>query len=276
MSKETYRAPAVAGMFYEKDPEILSKIVDKYISNAESQEITGRIYGIIAPHAGYIYSGQTAAFGYKNLIGKQYDTVVVISPSHREYFEGVSVFNGAGYSTPLGNIEIDQDLKTKFIVSNSYMMEGNMGHRNEHALEVQLPFLQRILKDFKILPLVMGDQNREICNALGNTLAEILADKKNSLIVASSDLSHFHETKKAKVLDDVIINNINNYEVEDLLKNLGCGKTEACGGGPIAAMMSASKKLGAKNAKVLKYSDSGDVSGDKNEVVGYLSAIVWS
>jgi MEMO1 family protein len=276
MSKETYRTPAVAGMFYEKDPELLSKIVDKYISSAVSQEISGKIFGIVAPHAGYIYSGQTAAFGYKQLVGRQYDTVVVISPSHREYFEGVSIYNGAGYSTPLGDIDIDQELKEKFINNAKYMVEGIMGHRSEHALEVQLPFLQRVLKDFRILPLVMGDQNRETCNALGDTLADILKDEKNTLIVASSDLSHFHPSNKAKVLDDIIIKNINDFEIDELLTNLSHGKTEACGGGPVAAMMKASKILGANNARVLKYSDSGDISGDKSEVVGYLSAIVWS
>lgn len=275
MSKNIYRTPVVAGTFYPGDMKTLSNDIQNYFNKAPSYEISGKILGLVAPHAGYMYSGFTASVAYKQLIGKEYKTVVIISPSHREYFHGVSVFPGAGYETPLGKVEIDSDMRQRLLECGKPIIESIQGHRGEHALEVQLPFLQSVLNDFKILPLVMGDQEAGLCKSIGEKIASVLEGREDVIIVASSDLSHFYSAKIAEKLDKVIINDINNYDWEILLEHLSTKETEACGGGPIIAMLLASKKLGANESKVLHYSDSGDITGDKNEVVGYLSAIIW-
>jgi AmmeMemoRadiSam system protein B len=249
--------------------------MDSYFSNAPKFDLDGQIIGLIVPHAGYIYSGFTAAVAFNLLKGKTIETVIVISPSHREFFKGVSVYEGDGYSTPLGNLDIDEDLKNEILTAGEPFTASLSGHKGEHALEVQLPFLQRTLKEFKILPLVMGEQSIEICQKVSQILFEVLKNRENYLIVASSDLSHYYSAAEAKKLDNIVINDINNFDPDKLLEHLLKHYAEACGGGPINSMMNAAKKLGANKSKVLHYSDSGDASNDKNEVVGYLSASVW-
>jgi AmmeMemoRadiSam system protein B len=228
-----------------------------------------------------MYSGATAAAAYKLLKGRSYKTVVMISPSHVEYFNGISMFGGKGYRTPLGIVEVDGKLRDELRSNNGVLMESDFGHRvygmgrpGEHALEVQLPFLQKVLEDFRFLPIVMGDQRHEYCVFLGELLGRVL-EGKDALIVASSDLSHFYSAEIAAGLDGLVVEVVNNLDPAQLLSNLESRRCEACGGGPIAAMMIAAKKLGATNAEVLHYCTSGDVTGDKEEVVGYLSAAVW-
>jgi MEMO1 family protein len=275
MKNAKYREPAVAGMFYPSNPAELINQMDSFFSHAPKFDLDGQIIGLVVPHAGYIYSGLTAAVAYNLLKGKTIKTVVVISPSHREFFKGVSVYEGDGYATPLGILEVDEDLKNEILAAGAPFIASLHGHGGEHALEVQLPFLQRTLKDFKILPLVMGDQSIDICQKVAQTLFDVLKDRENYLIVASSDLSHYYKAEDAKRMDNKVIDDINNFNPDKLLEHLIQHSAEACGGGPISSMMKAARKLGANKSKVLHYSDSGDTSGDKNEVVGYLSAAVW-
>jgi MEMO1 family protein len=275
MNNVNYRLPAVAGMFYPSNPAELIHQIDGFFSSAPKFDLEGQIIGLVAPHAGYIYSGLTAAVAYNLLKGKSIKTVILISPSHKEYFKGVTLFSGDGYATPLGQLEIDDEIKQALLIHNDVITASTHGHQGEHALEVQLPFLQRTLKDFKIIPLVMGDQNAELCQKLSDILFDVLKDRDDILIVASSDLSHYYKASIAVVKDNVIINDINNYDPDKILEHLMKRSTEACGGGPISVMMKTAKKLGADKSKVLHYSDSGDTSGDKNEVVGYLSAAIW-
>jgi MEMO1 family protein len=275
MNKDVYRPPAVAGMFYPGNPETLSRDLDTLFQKALPNESKSKVFGLIAPHAGYVYSGFTAAMAYNQIKGRNYNTVIIISPSHREYFPGISIYNGKGYETPLGTIEVDQELKQKLIECGEPIFESIQGHRSEHALEVQLPFLQKILKNFKIVPIVMGDQNSKICTHLGESIGKVLEGREDVLIVASSDLSHFYTSNEAKKLDKVIMDDVNSFDWEKLLIDLSAKRTEACGGGPIAAMLIAAKKLGADKSEVVHYCDSGDVTGDKSEVVGYLSALIW-
>jgi AmmeMemoRadiSam system protein B len=153
---------------------------------------------------------------------------------------------------------------------------SELGHDiDEHSLEVQLPFLQQVFYDFKLLPIVMGDQSAENVDALADSLAKLLKDE-NALIIASSDLSHFHNYDKAKLLDDVVVENIAKYDYNKLAKDLKNGHCEMCGGGPVIATMKACEKLGANKSKVLLYRNSGDVSGDRDQVVGYLSAMFYT
>lgn len=260
-------------MFYPGDRLTLDRDVDALLKRAEVKKLRGELCGLISPHAGYVYSGYTAANGYRLLKGKSVQTVVIIAPSHREYFTGVSVFAGSAYSTPLGILEVDDDLRSELVHDGGAIEASLLGHREEHAIEVQLPFLQKVLTDFKILPIVMGDQRGEFCFALGNKLGKILKGR-NALLVASSDLSHYYPYDIACKLDQVVINDVQGFDEEKLLKDLDTKRAEACGGGPIIAMLIAAKELGADKVEILHYCNSGDVTGDKDGVVGYLSAAV--
>lgn len=268
------RPPAVAGMFYERETVKLKKSIEKFLQEASPPAIKGEIIGIVSPHAGYFYSGKTAAFGYKLIKGKIYDTVVVISPSHYEYFRGVSIYNGSAYQTPLGVVQINQDLREELKSYNSILEISKRGHGREHALEVQLPFLQVVLNEFKLLPIVMGDQGKDFAFSLAEILAEVLKGK-NVLLVASSDLSHYYSHDVANSLDSRVEKLINSYDEETLIDELEEEKVQACGGGPIVAVMRASKLLGANKSKVLYRNDSSEASGDKHQVVGYLSAAFY-
>ncbi|MFN4111780.1 MAG: AmmeMemoRadiSam system protein B, partial [Ignavibacteria bacterium] len=185
-----------------------------------------------------------------------------------------SVYNGSAYQTPLGIVQIDQDLREELKDYNSILEFSKRGHGREHALEVQLPFLQVALSEFKLLPIVMGDQGKDFAFSLAEVLAEVLKNK-NILMVASSDLSHYYSHDIANSLDSRIEKLINNYDEETLIDELEEEKVQACGGGPIVAVMRASKLLGANKSKVLYRNDSSEASGDKHQVVGYLSAAFY-
>lgn len=268
------RTQQVAGYFYTAKPDKLKNEIETMINKVQLSENYENIFGIVSPHAGYIYSGGTAAYAYATLKDKNIKTVFVISPSHYEYFPGISIFDGDAYQTPLGEIEIDQQKVDELIKDSKIIFRGVQGHRKEHALEVQLPFLQYVLSDFKIIPIVIGDQSDLYVNELAKQIS-IVADEK-SVVVASSDLSHFYPESKAEVLDGLVEKRINDFDYENLQKDLMSKKCEACGGGPIVAMMKAASLKNFNKAKVLLRNNSGDISGDKSEVVGYLSAVVYS
>jgi AmmeMemoRadiSam system protein B len=273
-SRFSPRHPVVAGMFYPAQKEKLRSDIEEMFSGTESNPIDGEIYGLVVPHAGYVYSGYVAAEAFHQLAHRQFETVAVIAPSHRDYFRGVSVYAG-DYVTPLGDVRVDRLRAEKLMKSGTLIKATELGHREEHALEVQLPFLQSILDDFKILPLVMGTQDWESCYELGNSLGQILKDSK-SLVVASSDLSHFYSVDKAHRLDHIVAEDIEQFEESKLFDDIQHRQCEACGAGPIVAAMIATKLMGAKKARVLSYHTSGEVSGDYNEVVGYLSGVFYN
>lgn len=275
------RQPAVAGSFYPGDPLDLSKMVTDFLSKSKRSVFSDNIRGVIAPHAGYIYSGAVAASAYKELEGLKYDNVVVISPSHTTFFQGASIYNGSAYLTPLGKLFVNQELASKMAEINpTKVFLSNKGHtgggtRQEHALEVQLPFLQMVLGDFKLIPVVMGEQEWDIISALSEALAAGLQGS-NTLIVASSDLSHFYPSEIAAQKDSIIRGRVEDFDPDGLYRSITKGTAEACGAGPIAAMLMTCRKLGADRVKVTDYADSGRVTGDRQEVVGYLAAIVYS
>ncbi len=276
MGKELkIREPAVAGLFYPADKVKLEKEIALFLEKSPVYDGYEKIYGLAAPHAGYIYSGGIAAQAYRQLMGKSFDVVVVISPSHTAYFNKISVYNGDAYRTPLGDISIDQELAWEICECNPKIELSGLGHDSEeHALEVQLPFLQYVLKGFKLLPIVMGDQSLLNIEILSDALVHTLKDR-NALIVASSDLSHFHDYDTAVELDQRVVGTINIFNEDKLYDELRNDKCEMCGGGPVIATMKACKKLGANKSKVLTYRNSGDVTGERTRVVGYLSALFY-
>jgi len=274
------RKPAVAGAFYPSNPSTLRTMILEFLKKANVPEISEPITGIIVPHAGYVYSGAVAAHAYKVLQGRDIERVVVISPSHIDYFSGASIYNGTHYETPLGLIPVDMEFARKLAGKSERLELSEQGHtinfqgRGEHALEVQLPFLQVVLGQFKLVPVVMGEQSYETARALGRALAELIKDEK-TIIVASSDLSHYHPYEEAIKLDSKVLNAIKEWDYYNLSRNFQARIWEACGGGPIVSLMIASEYLGATEAVLLKYANSGDVPmGDKSRVVGY-SAFVF-
>jgi AmmeMemoRadiSam system protein B/AmmeMemoRadiSam system protein A len=277
--KQSIRKPAVAGQFYTSDPVALRREIETFIKEAETPAVSGDLLAIISPHAGYIYSGHVAASGYALLKEGQFETVVVISPCHVEYFRFASIYDGDAYETPLGLVEVDKELSKEIASLSDFVRIGPDGHgtgpqgRGEHSLEVQIPFLQVALGNFKIVPIVMGDQSTDVVDGLGEALAGALAGR-NILIVASTDLSHFHDDGTARKLDGEFIKNLEAFDAAGLKKSIASGTTEACGGGPSAAAMIASASLGGNRCTVLKYANSGDISGDRGNVVGYVSAVI--
>jgi len=272
------RQPAVAGSFYPGEPSELAKMIARMLAETERPAVDGDIVGLVVPHAGYVYSGPVAASGFKAIQGLNYKDVIVIAPCHVEAFPGAAVYPGKAYRTPLGDIEINKELSEK-IAKGSKMVElSDKGHRftgrgGEHSLEVELPFLQTMLDDFNFVAVVMGSQDMQTCHGLAESIYESCKNRNDVLLVASSDLSHFHDYNTATTLDSQVVDLINNYDYNQLYTELEQRKIEACGGGPIIAVMIASQMMGAGSARVVKYANSGDVSGDKSSVVGYLAAI---
>jgi hypothetical protein len=272
---EEIREPAVAGSWYSDNPEILSKELKGYLGNAIKQEIQGRIIALVSPHAGYQYSGLVAAHAYNLIEGKTFDAVVVVAPSHRALFKGVSLYDRGGFRTPLGIVPIDVELSKKIMEKRKEIQFLPEAHAQEHSLEIQLPFIQIVLKTFKLIPIVMEPYwTWETCQYLATAIAETVRGK-NVLLIASSDLSHFHSYDKAVELDKIVLNHIERFDPEGLNRDLRQGRCEACGGGPIISIMLAAKALGANKGKVLKYVNSGDVTGDRSRVVGYAAGLFY-
>jgi AmmeMemoRadiSam system protein B/AmmeMemoRadiSam system protein A len=274
------RQPAASGSFYPGDPDELEQTVDELLAEMTTGRFKNPLVAIISPHAGYDYSGHVAAQAFAQLAGRDIETVVIISPCHVESFKGVSVYDGDGYATPLGVVPVDEEFSNQLADSDPLITRSIKGHgrneqgRGEHALEVQIPFLQRVLSDFRLVPVVMGDQSYETCRALGVSLADLIKDQR-TLIVASSDLSHFHSYARAVQLDHKVVTAIEKWDFYCLSRNFASRTWEACGGGPIVAAMMAAQRLGANRAVKLEYANSGDVpQGDRTRVVGYLSAIL--
>ena len=266
------RPPAVAGTFYPADPKELAKTIDGFLAKAAPPPLEN-VVAIVAPHAGYQYSGQVAAYSYALLKGRKFDRVVVIAPSHYEAFDYSSVYDGDAYATPFGQVPVDRAFAAKLAKMSPSIKLSGTGHtpspeRPEHALEDQLPFLQRVLGQFELVPVIMGDQSYDACRALGVALAKLVAGT-NTLIVASSDLSHYHKYDEAVRIDHKTLKAIGEYDYFDLSRNLDLRVWEACGGGPIVATMIAAERLGANQATVLHYANTGDVTGDHSRVVGY-------
>lgn len=266
------RKSVIAGSWYPGDQDILRRDIEEYFNRAATDRIEGHIVGLVAPHAGYVYSGQIAAYAYEPIRKKVYDTVFVISPSHRMAFPGVSVYLGDGYETPLGIVPVDKDMAGRVMNCSRLIDDIPSAHMQEHALEIQLPFLQVALGKFSFVPLIMGDQDAKTCEELADAIYKAAGDG-NVLVVGSSDLSHFHDYNQAVKKDSLFLEYLGKMDVRGMLTNLRSGACEACGGGPAAVTVMVSMMMGAGEAKILKYANSGDVTGDRGRVVGYASAI---
>ncbi|MEA2078214.1 MAG: AmmeMemoRadiSam system protein B [Candidatus Marinimicrobia bacterium] len=269
------RKPAVAGQFYPGERSNLVNMLDELFASVEMDSLPEDIHisGLIVPHAGYVFSGKQAAKAYQYIENRTYDVVCIISPSHREYFPAVSIYPGIAYKTPLGICPVDIKARELALGCNG-LISGNEGHHGEHSLEVQLPFLQYLFGDIPILPLVMGDQSKDSIEETGGCVKKLYETYgRKILFVASSDLSHFHDSHRAELMDAKFISLLDKADIIGMLEKLDLNEVEACGAGPIIAILKG-LSINKDEIKTLGYSHSGEVLHDNDSVVGYTSALI--
>jgi hypothetical protein len=279
------RPAAVAGGFYPADPKVLSAMIDTLLAQVSGPAVPNLnnvpIIAAVAPHAGYQYSGPVAAYTYAALKGRKYSRVVIIAPTHYVSFDYTSVYDGDAYATPLGNVPVDKAFARQLVKMNSSIRLSGDGHDatpagGEHAVEVELPWLQKVLGNFEIVPIVMGDQSYENSRALGVALAKLIKSEGkegDTLVLASSDLSHYHTYDDAVRMDHKTLDALQSWDYFSMSRNFNSRIWEACGGAPIVAAMIYAERMGANQARVLKYENSGDVTGDHSRVVGYSADV---
>lgn len=270
--KADIRHSVIAGTWYPGDRHRLSSAIETYLAASPAFPLGGTLRALIVPHAGYRYSGAVAARAYRQLKGSGFTRVILVGPSHYMAFDGVSINLQTAYDTPLGRVPVDTKLARDILSSRPDFRWIRQAHAKEHALEIQLPFLQTVLGHFQIVPIIMGRQDYTTAERLARVLAALVRGKTDTLILASSDLSHYHPAREAKVLDACFAAHVLALDAKGLASDLAAGKTEACGGGPVVTIMIAAKLLGATKAVILDQANSGDVTGDQSRVVGYLSA----
>ena len=271
------RPSPLAGRWYESDPAILANNVDRYLDSAQLPELEGEVIAVIAPHAGHIYSGPVAGYAFAALRGRGPDLVAVVAPMHHPYSEPLITTAHDAYSTPLGEVPVDKDALHQ--LDGLLRSELNFGlsrveNDPEHALEIELPFLQRALSsEWKLLPVMVRVREAGISERFGKALAKVLRDR-SFVLVASTDLSHFYNQQTALVYDRSMLNQIESFNPEGAFDLERAGKGFACGLGAFTAVMWAARELGANKVKILHHATSGDVTGDYSSVVGYGAAAI--
>lgn len=273
------RRAAVAGSWYPSAPAQLKSAVEEHLRLADdavgaADGRDGELVALVSPHAGLVYSGPVAAHGYRLLRHRPLDLIVLVGPSHYVPFQGVSIWPRGAFDTPFGALAIDETAAEALMKRCPAVHAVPEAHGREHSLEMQLPFLALLAGDVPILPLVMGQQTRETAFALGDALAD-LGGTRRALLVASSDLTHFLDARTAARLDAVVVRAVEDVDADGLMTVLERRPDHACGGGPMVSVLHAARLGGATRGEALRYADSGDVSGDKSSVVGYLSAAIW-
>lgn len=264
------RNPAQAGRFYPSAPEELRKDVEQYIIKDAKKEPS---LGIVAPHAGFMYSGKAAGAVYSRV--KLPDAFIILGPNHSGMGADTAIMTSGEWSMPNGSVKINSKL-AEAILSNAknVIKDDENAHAYEHSLEVQIPFIQYFRKTFTIVPICMKDYSLKTCRTIGKAIAESLDSSVNALIVASSDMSHYEPHETAKEKDKLAIDEIIKLNPEGLLDTVSVNNISMCGSGPAAVMLFAVKTLGAKEAELVLYNTSGDASGDHSSVVGYAGILV--
>jgi AmmeMemoRadiSam system protein B len=264
------RKSPIAGTWYPGTARELVRAVDGYLEPAA--DIGGDLVALVVPHAGLMYSGPVAAYAYRLMRGRTFDRVVLVGPSHFVAFDGVAAYPGGAFQTPLGMAPIDEPSVDALATAAPFVKKNDAVHAREHSLEMQLPFVQRLAPEAAIVPLLVGRQTASVAERLAGVLAEVFRARARTLLVASSDLSHYRDAVTAHRLDGVVLDCLTRFDADGLQQALDRNPEHACGGGPMVAVMKAARLLGARDARVLRYADSGDVSGDKSAVVGYVAA----
>jgi hypothetical protein len=269
------RQTLVAGAFYPGEQKSLDKQVSEFLSKVELEDKYKNILGIISPHAGYMYSGQCAAYGFKALQQRQFDRAVLIAPSHRVGGFRFSVGDYDEYETPLGNLEVDKQAVSKLLELSGFDFIPS-AHSSEHSLEVQLPFLKKINPEAKIVPIVYGNQNPLNSKELAEILVEQFKDELDTTVfIISSDLSHYYDGFSAELMDKKLIESVEKADIDRLENALSTHQVEACGFGGILTILHLSKKLGYSQIDTLNYTHSGKITLDNSQVVGYMATAIY-
>jgi len=273
------RTPAVAGMFYPKKPNQLKKsIQDSFIhpfgpGKIPPSENSKQIFGIVCPHAGYVYSGPIACHAYFAISSSKLDLFIIVGPNHWGIGCNIATMKECSWETPLGLVEVDSKASSEIAEISKIIELDFFSHTKEHSLEVQIPMLQQVFGDkFKILPISLINQNQDAAEKVGKAIAKI-ALKNKTMIIGSSDFTHYEPNDFAHKQDEALIEPILNLDVDMFYKVLQERTVTCCGYGAIASTMVACKELGASEGQLLKYATSGDIMGDKSSVVGYGSII---
>jgi MEMO1 family protein len=276
------RKPAVAGLFYESNPESLRKRIkwcyQHQLGPGRTPDKIGKkrtIKGLMAPHAGYQYSGPVAAHSYLKLAEDGLpETVVILCPNHTGLGSGVSTMTEGAWQTPLGNVQIDEEFAKELVNHHTLMDTDPAAHLQEHSCEVQLPFLQYISPDFQLVPVCMWMQDLETASELGEAIAETSRKiGRDIVVIASTDFTHYQTQEVAKSQDKQVLEAIKVMDEKLLMERVAEFNVTMCGYGPVSAALVESKSMGAKSAEILKYATSGDSTGDYSSVVGYASAV---
>ncbi|MBN1793850.1 MAG: AmmeMemoRadiSam system protein B [Candidatus Omnitrophica bacterium] len=266
----TIRRPVVSGTFYPADPKILRDTVEGFLSQAHDTPVDGELFGLAVPHAGYIYSGGIAAQGYALIRNMDFDAVVIMAPSHHYDFPGASIYSIGDYQTPLGIVRVDRGLSRKLESMSSRFHFEPLAHKKEHSLEVQLPFLQVVMPDTPIVPIVIGDQSFQTCTALSDALLALSREKK-LLFLVSTDLSHYYPYDTANKMDQSTLEYIRGMQWNELYTRCLQRKNEMCGLSGMITLMLMAEKIGITEGIILQHANSGDTQGDKTRVVGYAA-----
>ncbi|MEW6002625.1 MAG: AmmeMemoRadiSam system protein B [Nitrospirota bacterium] len=266
---EDIKEPSVAGTFYPADKDSLKETVEGFLSRAESSQREGKLIALISPHAGYSFSGQVSAYGYRQIRGKDIRTVILLGPSHHARFNGASVYSKGTFRTPFGSVKINERLAEDLLDERADVKFYPQAFEKEHSIEVQIPFLQTVLRDFTIVPILIGSPTSESFEHLILKLTEIFDEK--TLLIASTDLSHYHDYQAATEMDKKIISAMERLSLADVGRLLRTGEAEMCGGFPAVIAMEVARRSGANMGILFKYANSGDITNDRNRVVGYAS-----
>jgi MEMO1 family protein len=264
------REPIVAGQFYPKSPSSLEAQIARFVDKNAAKE---EVIGIVSPHAGYMYSGAVAGATMSRIKFK--DIFIIMGPNHTGYGKPFSIMSQGTWRTPLGSVEIDSELGSQILAQSQNLEQDQVAHLYEHSIEVQIPFLQYLKQDFKIVPIVFSHAPRAVYKEIGKAIAKAIKElKAEAVIIASSDMTHYESQESAKRKDTQAINAILELNEDELLNRIEKLNISMCGYAPTVTLISAAKELGAKRAELVKYQTSGDVTGDYSGVVGYAGIIV--
>ncbi|MBF0523235.1 MAG: AmmeMemoRadiSam system protein B [Candidatus Omnitrophica bacterium] len=270
------KRPNVSGQFYPSNPKQLSSLIDTFFSQADVKPLNQHIDVVIVPHAGYVYSGPVAAYGFKAVSKNQYKTIVILAASHYFPFDGISIWQKGGFETPLGLVSVDEEFTKKLVGKNPKFYDEPSVFEQEHSLEVEIPFLQKTFKDFKIVPVLFGQPDLKTIASFASALKDAVGDRDDVLVIASSDMSHYHDDATARAMDKKTIDTILAYDIESFWKGCDARTIEMCGFMPVTAALLYAREKGLDRIEDLHYANSSDVTGDKNRVVGYTSVIIYN
>ena len=265
----------LAGSWYPASKQELRALLQGYLDKASPQKVDGKLVAVIAPHAGYQFSGPVAAYSYKIAEGRPIKTVILIGFSHRLPFDGISIYDRGSFRTPLGEISVDTKLAAGIAAYSKRIFYYPAAFANENSVEMQIPFIQLAFKGASVVPIAFGGQSYDDAVILADALAGALKGRDDYLIVASTDLSHYHSYEDANAMDRRLASVLSTMKARDLYDQTNLGTCEMCGVMPVTATVLAAEKLGAGDIRILKYANSGDTFGDKSKVVGYLSAVLY-